>query len=345
MSLKLAMLIALAAPPIGGNDVGESPSTPIIKPSGPPPELQIECEPNPVRMGEQVTCTLTIRHREDVSISVGAPINVTPLPSTPSQPTEDGLLKTTRILTLQNIAMQKLKIEGLTVTWTEAEGGQDRVDVPIQRIAVQSVLGQATNPDFRTFKNPQVDAELFWSRHGPLPYRITHWPTVIAVGVLLVVLLGIVIGVVVKRWLAARRIEPEEPIDPRPAHVIAQAELAQLIAEDLPGQDRMEEYYVRLSEIIRGYLERRFEINALEMTSDEIREWARRETLSSDVLAGVDDFLEETDLVKFADFAPSVSQLDTVTRVARGLIFLTQEDTEGAVARPELDENEGEVPT
>ena len=336
MTPYLAILMLLGSPAMGGSDTANAAAAPApIRPSGPPPSVKIECTPDPVRMGDTVTCVLTIVHRQDVSITVGAPANVSPQPTVPSQPHGNGLLKTTRVLTLQNLAMQKLKIEGLTVNWTEASGGQDRLAVPVQRIPVQSVLEQNTNPEFKTFAKPQGDEDTFWANHGPVPYRVTHWPTVIAVGVLLVVLLGIVVGVVIKRWLDARKVVPIDPVDPRPAHVIAQSELAKLIAEDLPGQDRTDEYYVRLSEIIRAYLERRFQTNALEMTSDEIRAWARTSNFSSEILAGVDDFLEETDLVKFADFAPSASQLDTVTRVARGLIFLTQDRDESDQRDPD----------
>mgnify|MGYP001181648062 CR=1 FL=1 len=97
----------------------------------------------------------------------------------------------------------------------------------------------------------------------------------------------------------------------------------------------VKDYYFRLSEIVRGYLERRFGINGLEMTSDEIRRWLHSNTFTAEIRLSIDDFLGETDLVKFADFSPDDAATETVTRLARGLITLTmveaeQTDAEGA---------------
>lgn len=41
-------------------------------------------------------------------------------------------------------------------------------------------------------------------------------------------------------------------------------------------------------------------------------------------LIAVEDFLSETDWVKFADFAPSESAADTAMRAARGIVELTR---------------------
>jgi hypothetical protein len=90
-----------------------------------------------------------------------------------------------------------------------------------------------------------------------------------------------------------------------PPHIIALRELDGLRAEKLWQQDKTKQYYTRLTEIIRTYIERRYEIDALEMTSDEI--------LIALKNAQMDDFsqiellqkmFQTADLVKFAKGQP-----------------------------------------
>ncbi len=299
---------------------------------GPPPAIQMACAPDPVRIGERLVCTLTAVHRPEVSIEVTAPERFAVDPPTPAKPRDDGLLETVRTLGVRPDSMKKVRVRGLSVVYTEATGGQGTVAVPPQVVPVGSVLGGATDPKFRTFETPTGGAEGddaaardgFFQRHGPLPYRVFNWPLFIALCVLGGVGLGVGVGVLVKRYLDGRQVDPGPPVDPRPAHVIAFAELEALLAEDLPAEGRVGEFYVRLSEIVRRYLQRRFGIDGPEMTSDQIRAWAEARQLPAEVRMGLDDFLAETDLVKFADFSPTESAIDTVTRQARGFITLTR---------------------
>ena len=232
---------------------------------GPPPAIKMECAPDPVRIGERLVCTLTAVHRPDVSIEVTAPENFAVDPSTPAKPRDDGLLETVRTLGVRPDSMRKVRVRGLSVVYTEASGGVGTVAVPPQIVSTKSVLGGATDPSFRTFETPTGGAEGedaaaardgFFDRHGPLPYRVFNWPLFIALCVLGALGLGVGIGVLVKRYLDANRVDPGPPVDPRPAHVIALAELEALLAEDLPGEGRVGEFYVRLSEIVRRYLQR-----------------------------------------------------------------------------------------
>ncbi|MEE2787408.1 MAG: hypothetical protein VX589_08725 [Myxococcota bacterium] len=290
-----------------------------------PPSVKMECLPNPVRIGEPLTCTVTIIHRANISVSLTTPDEARVKPAGAAAPHGANRLKTTRVFDVMAKSMRKTKVEGLEVVWTEPDGAEGRAPIPSQKIPSASVMMDADDPQFRTFKAPQVDAETFWRRHGPVPYRVTNWTAIVISIAVLVISLGFGIGYFVRRWLDSRRSEPEVWVDPRPAHVIALERLENLIAEDLPSQERIDEYYVRISEIVRGYLERRYGINGLEMTSDEIRAWCMAGDLSPETRAGFDAFLADSDLVKFADFRPSNQAIETIAKQARGLIVLTQE--------------------
>lgn len=293
-------------------------------PKGPPPVARMTCAPNPVRIAEPLVCTIEVVHRPDVTLAVNAPAGAEPEKGAPPVEAPGGQLKSTRRFTLRPMALRDVKVEGVQVVWTEATGGQARLPIPPQRVPVKSVLAGETDPKFRTFRAPQVDAEAFFAAHGPLPYHKTHWPALIGTLVALGVALGVGVGVLVKRWLDARKPAPEVWFDPRPAHVIALEALDRLERDELPAKGEVKVYYVRLSEIVRAYLERRYRFPALEMTSDEIRARIDALTLGGDARVGIDDFLAETDLVKFADFDPGDAATDTVMKLARGLVALTR---------------------
>ena len=98
-------------------------------------------------------------------------------------------------------------------------------------------------------------------------------------------------------------IKSEKP--PEPAHYIALRELKQLREASLWQQGLIKEYYTRLTEIIRMYIERRFRIAAMEQTSEEImRELTQQEVLSKEMNGLLQDCFLISDLVKFAKANP-----------------------------------------
>ncbi len=80
--------------------------------------------------------------------------------------------------------------------------------------------------------------------------------------------------------------------------------LTQLKSEKLweSGQDK--EYYTRLTDILRNYIDRRFDINAMEMTSSQIIEVLRRNEETMPVNDQLNKILEMADFVKFAKMRP-----------------------------------------
>ncbi len=93
-----------------------------------------------------------------------------------------------------------------------------------------------------------------------------------------------------------------------PAHQTALAGLTELKNKQLWQNGEVKAYQTELTRIIRQYLENRFEINALEMTSDDIVYHLKKKTSVSDPQQGkVKDILQIADLVKFAKANPPVN--------------------------------------
>ncbi len=123
--------------------------------------------------------------------------------------------------------------------------------------------------------------------------------------------------------LFGRRAGPPPP--PRPAHVIALEALDVLVAEGLIQRGQVREYYGRLSEILRGYIDSRFGLRSLEATTDELTPILRRhEVLGKQWLEPLRKFLTTCDLAKFARHVPPQSVTDEATAFARQVVRETR---------------------
>lgn len=106
-----------------------------------------------------------------------------------------------------------------------------------------------------------------------------------------------------------------------PAHVIAFRELDKLKAEKIWEKGLVKEYYTSLTEITRQYIERQYEIPAMEQTSEEImhdfRLSNREDNLLDEMLK---ELLELADLVKFAKEDPL--PIDNQTNLNNAYLFV-----------------------
>lgn len=69
-----------------------------------------------------------------------------------------------------------------------------------------------------------------------------------------------------------------------------------------------EQFYIALGDAIRTYFEELYEIPAMEMTSGEILRALRGDSVDEDLVKATRVVLNEADLVKFANFEPTVAQ-------------------------------------
>jgi hypothetical protein len=131
-------------------------------------------------------------------------------------------------------------------------------------------------------------------------------------------------------WYWQRRPRAAALPPPQPAHVIALEALRRLQREELIRRQRIEEFYVRLSDILRRYVEWRFGLRAPEQTTEEflavILSTGGLIATHRDLLR---TFLEHCDLVKFARHQPSPDDMQEALESAR--VFVEQTADEQAV--------------
>ena len=99
-----------------------------------------------------------------------------------------------------------------------------------------------------------------------------------------------------------------KPAPPVPAHIVAIEALERLHNEKLWQNDKHKLYYSGLSDILRTYLAGRFEVGAMEMTTDEIDDALRAVDIEQKQKMNLLAVLRDADLVKFAKATPEAEE-------------------------------------
>ncbi|MFN0062148.1 MAG: DUF4381 family protein [Myxococcaceae bacterium] len=187
------------------------------------------------------------------------------------------------------------------------QAGQGTVNVPAMPVTAGSNLppdAMTSGADLRDIHPPQD----VWMPS----YRVLWW----ALGVLGAAMGGFLLW----KWWKRRSRRPVPAAPPLPLAQRAQQALWALESEHLPQQGRVREYYFRLSNILRGYLGERFDIDALECTSVELMSRLSAVRPFGVRLSEIDAFLNEADLAKFARAVPLVEQTEGALRFAQKLV-------------------------
>lgn len=137
------------------------------------------------------------------------------------------------------------------------------------------------------------------------------------------------IALCVLAWLYWRQrsrtvVEPEVPVITVPAHEWARAELRALEQEGLWQKGEVKEYYIRLTDILRRYIELRFDQPAMESTTDEIMQRLRRLSLEPGTMEKVRSTLVLSDLVKFAKAKPMADEHEQSFAVVSDFVDKTE---------------------
>lgn len=136
-------------------------------------------------------------------------------------------------------------------------------------------------------------------------------------------------------WLYIRKRRGASPAVQKPAHVLACEQLEQLEREGLVQRGVVQEYYVRLSDIFRHYLQNRFAISAVEQTTQELlRSVKRLPDMPDGAKDATRDFLLHADLVKFAKHRPENHAIQQNQQQVHDIIDQTRLDIQADEEQP-----------
>jgi len=104
------------------------------------------------------------------------------------------------------------------------------------------------------------------------------------------------------QWYQRNRKPEEEAINPellRPADEVALEKLDEIKAQKIWKDGKVKEYQTELTDVVREYIGRRFDVHSTEKTSDETLQ-AMKPLIDKDLYGRLKNMLQLADLVKFA---------------------------------------------
>jgi len=153
---------------------------------------------------------------------------------------------------------------------------------------------------------------------GPQSKKTWWWVWVLSG--LVVAAGGAAVGIVLWR---RRKVKPLRIL--KAAHELAYERLRKLAEEDLIKQGKIKEFYEGISNILRWYIEHRFDLKAPERTTEEfLNEVKATEVLSNEQKEMLREFLTHCDLVKFARYGPTKAEIQQTFDLTRKFIEATR---------------------
>jgi len=280
-----------------------------------PITIKTEVDRNKIMLGDIFTYSIIIRHDPKVKVSLpGWGANVGQFEIRDYQldqrQEEDGHLLSQSRYSLAIYDTGTFTIPPVAVGYSLQDGEEqltllsDSVDIEVESIA----SSEAT--DIKGLKQQAVI---------PPDYRLLY------LGIAAILALMVIAAGLLYYFKKIRRVKgADQEIYLGPPHEVALKELEALLAKNLLGQGQIKQFYFELSEIIRRYLGRRFQIYTLERTTAEIVGQIEGLYLAQDIYAIIITFLDDTDLVKFAKYIPGSRENEGVIEMARTIIDKTR---------------------
>lgn len=107
-----------------------------------------------------------------------------------------------------------------------------------------------------------------------------------------------------------------------PAHIVALRELDKYRGDKLWVPEKQKGFYSGVTDALREYLDKRYGVSAMEMTTKEIMDGLKGKDIPDELLTELKDLLERADYVKFAKYVANNDENATVVPFA--VRFVTQ---------------------
>ncbi|MDD5670908.1 MAG: hypothetical protein PHN49_04635 [Candidatus Omnitrophica bacterium] len=282
--------------------------------------LKAEVDKAFITIGDPVVYTVTIRHVPSIKVLS----QITPPASDilsikkieDLRREEDGMVVEGKRMKLTAYRLGEFILDPISIDYTDDKGQKGKIQTEKIYLTVKSVAEGETKTDIRGIKSVISI---------PRKYRLAIFVIITSLGV---ILLGLWIYRIVRKKVA-ERIEQGPPLT---AEEEAKLNLERLYGSDLLKKGKLKEYYLRYSEIIRIYLEKRFKVLAVESTTYEIVRFLKQNQVDQSLLEKIDEVLEASDLAKFAKWRPEVFQILDLNKKALQVIDEAKpKETQGGV--------------
>ncbi|MHC4925463.1 MAG: hypothetical protein ACYTG4_15510 [Planctomycetota bacterium] len=291
-----------------------------------------------VTVGDRIRMTVVVEHAAGARVVWPDSLNLSPFEVLGAEAlppsTEGGRVRTGAVFTLAAFELGELEIPSFDV---RVEGpGDESQELATDRFGIEvASVGADEGGDIRGIR-------------GPLGIPVS----VVTVSVWLLVLLAAVVVAVwlLRRWRRDDDGAPEAPgPPPRPPHEVALEALDRIESSSMLELGQVKEYHIEVSEALRTYVEHRFHVPALEMTTREVVQGLHGVRVSQDFIDDFRRFLDQCDMVKFAKVRPDAERSASVLTLGRDLVTSSipavipdEDDAESTLddATPEEEEEE-----
>jgi len=259
-----------------------------------------------ITVGDRILLEVRVEHPADAAVAWPDSVDVDPFEVldarvSPTRAQGESAVSSA-LFSLTTFELGDVELPSIAVRVLHPDGQEE--ELATDRFGVEVVsVGVEEGGDIREIRGPLA-----------IPVGVV-W---ILAGAILLMLLGAATYAVVSR---RRRREGDEGFvpgpPPRPAHEIALEELQRVEESNLLANGMVKEYHIRVSEILRRYVEARFRVPALEMTTWEVLGGLQSAGVDDGVRADLRRFLDQCDLVKFAKARPDEAASRSVLDLGR----------------------------
>lgn len=203
-------------------------------------------------------------------------------------------------------AADQLELQGGIVITSFDEGEYALPPLTLQRVSVEGIVDTLIF-DSQTLqvKTMPVDTATFKVHDikGQIRYPVTFREVLPWVGLGL----GIVGLIALAVWLIKRYSRKGDAEGQRrePAHIVALRKLDRYRGNKMWAPEKQKAFYSGITDTLREYMDARYDIGAMEMTTAEIMKELKKTDIPADLQTGLKELFERADFVKFAKFTAS----------------------------------------
>ena len=257
------------------------------------PEVEARVDMNQLTLGESFRFFLLLRYEPGQRVDVPALQDILKdfVVGDIKRPEPAALADTVKQVIeykLQSFQMGEQQIPSLEIAFIDIDGGRLTRSTESIDLEIVSVLQQGEDGP-RDIKPP---IEIY----GGIPLWLAGILAALAVGGIMALIF----------WLLNRRQDSEIIAATPPPPTDYEAEFRRIAALGLADKGQFKEHYSQLTELLRRFVEEYLQVEALELTTNELYQALMHADLPKDLVDAVEAFLNEADLVKFAKFKPAL---------------------------------------
>jgi len=288
--------------------------------------VEVKIDPIEIMIGEQAQVTVTVKAAEDAKVEMPT--------FQPRQQIVAGV---------EVIASQRQDSHTLLLTLTSFDG--NLYYLPPFKVKVNGKTVESKSLALKVVE-VEVDTTKLDKFFGPKdvqdnPFQWSDWSTSFWLSVLMLVLMAVAFYLYLRLRENKPIISHIKIVKRLLPHQKAMKEIEQIKADKMVASENQKEYYTKLTDTLRKYIEERYGFSAMEMTSSEIIE----RLMSSDDKQSLDELRQlfmTADLVKFAKYSTLINENDA--NLVNAIDFINQTKQENLpteeTIKPQLSEED-----